>query len=292
MIATRFRQSGRRLAAVWVLLGVVGGNFAWAQGFGPDPFRPYNNQYDAFTYPIGPPAADAAASAAMMRSGLRGANQFQNYLSEIQGLGRAGTERYGQGLPYYRSVFDPRFDPNQRREYRPNSRTDASFEKVQQQLTAKYLAYFDEKDPKKRAQLLRDYQTLRRRTSRALSARRESPERLRETLTRTELGDTARSPVNGQDGEARNRTPRSPLRSRSSETAAPSGPRSTAPPPMPPRRSTRSPSPADGSRTPSEVLDRARRMESLRGTGRSTRRSVLDQDDDSGLRPDRRTPND
>src|SRR5262249_15334205 len=150
MTALRVDRLGRVASVVCALLFLAGDRVVRAQGFGPDPFRPYNNQYDAYTYPLGPAGPDAAQSAAAMRAGLRGANQFQNYLAEIQGLGRTGTERYGQGLPYFRSVVDPRFDPGQKRDHRPNSTTAQSFEATQQRLTAKYLAYFEEQDPQKR----------------------------------------------------------------------------------------------------------------------------------------------
>ena len=83
---------GNWLRSLLAGLGIVGAAAAaptvWAQGFGPDPFRPYNSQYDAYTYPMGPATPDAGG-AAIPRSGVRSANQFQEYLNEIQGVGRA-----------------------------------------------------------------------------------------------------------------------------------------------------------------------------------------------------------
>ena len=83
-----------------------------AQGYGPDPFRPYNSQYDPYTYPMGPASpAGGGRSDIMTRMGNSGANQYQGYLDELAGQARQGSERYGIGMPYYRSAVDPNFDP-------------------------------------------------------------------------------------------------------------------------------------------------------------------------------------
>jgi hypothetical protein len=288
MKAMRFSRIVPQVASLCLLAAAASGQGVWAQGMGPDPFRPYNNQYDAFTYPLGPSGSEAAQAAAMMRSGLRGANQFQNYLSEMQGLGRAGSERYGQGLPYYRSVVDPRFEERLGREYRPNGDAAGTFEQTQQKLTSKYLAYFAERDPKKRAQLLRDYQTARRQTSRALAVRRENPRRIAESAARALADD--RTSVEDRAGEMRKSTTRSSTapRSRTPEATGRRPSQSDAPPP--PRRSSRAGSSSGSLRTPSDILDRARRMESLRGTGRSNRDSTSDRTEDSRSPSARSTP--
>jgi len=288
MTSTRVNRLGPKILALCLLLTMAGGQVVWAQGFGPDPFRPYNNQYDSFTYPVGPSGFDAAQAAAMMRSGLRGANQFENYLAEIQGLGRSGTERYGQGLPYFRSAVDPNFDKGQKRDYRPNRSTERSFEETQQRLTAKYLAYFEERDPKKRAQLLREYQQLRRQTTRALTAHRESPSRFVESADRADSGDRERASTRERDEEAPRSTTRSAApRSRSSDPTTRTGPRSTPPPP---RRLNRPGLPSGTQRTPSDVLDRAGRLDSSRGTSRPSRSSATDRNRDSRLPSQGSTP--
>jgi hypothetical protein len=229
---------------------------------------------------LGPSAADAAQSAAMMRSGLRGANQFQNYLAEIQGLDRSGVEKYGQGLPYYRSAIDPRLDPDGKRDYRPNRRVDEPFEKTQTRLTAKYLAYFTETDPKKRAQLLREYQTFRRETARAMPLRRESPSRFKESAARDALGDGDRPSPRDREREPGATRSRAGSRTRLTEPVDGTSSR-TAPPP--PRRPTRSGTSSGTEKTPSDILDRARRYESLRGSeiSRSRRSSAMDRTEDS-----------
>jgi hypothetical protein len=264
MTATRLSPLGLKVLVLGLLVTVARSPAVSAQNMGPDPFRPYNNQYDAFVFPMGPNGADAAMAAAMMRSGLRGANQFQNYLSEVQGLGRSGAEKYGQGLPYYRSAIDPAYGRALNRDYRPNADAARSFEERQQELTAKYLAYFEERDPKKRAQLLREYQTLRRQTTRALSVRRGRSSELLGSAARNEAGRGDRSSLPEGDRETQPTTRSKMQMRRPSDPATGASTRSDAPPP--PRRSTRSPSSSGSTRSPSEVLDRAtRRMESLRG---------------------------
>jgi len=288
MTSTRVKRLGLEILALCLLLTMALGQAVWAQGFGPDPFRPYNNQYDAYTYPLGASGAEAAQADAMMRSGLRGANQFENYLAEIQGLGRAGRERYGQGLPYFRSAVDPNFDKDQKRDYRPNSRTERSFEATQQRLTAKYLAYFDERDPQKRAQLLREYQQFRRQTTRALAGRRESSSRFVQSADRADLTARDRAPARVLSEEAEKSTNRSAApRLRSSDPSTRTAPR-TIPPPL---RSNRPSAAPPSQRSPSDVLDRAGRLESSSGTNRPSRRSATDSNRDSRLPSDGSSPN-
>ncbi len=285
MTSTRVYRLGPKILALCLLLTMGEGQAVWAQGFGPDPFRPYNSQYDAYTYPLGGSGYDAAQAAAMMRSGLRGANQFENYLAEIQGLGRSGTERYSQGLPYFRSSVDPNFDKDQKRDYRPNYNTERSFEATQQRLTAKYLAYFDEKDPKKRARLLREYQQFRRQTNRALTAHRESPSRVVESAERAISADRGRSSARQRDEEVPRSTNRSAApRLRSSDPSTRTLPRTVAP-----RRANRLRVPSGTERTPSDVLDRAGRLES---SGRTSRGSATDRNRDSRLPSEGSSPND
>jgi hypothetical protein len=263
------------LSALGLLLLTAGAPAVRAQGFGPDPFLPYNSQYVPYTYPTGPATPDAGGSGPLFQQGIRGANQFQTYLDEVFGMGRAATERYGIGLPYYRSAVSPDF--RQDRDYRPNRESAASFEETQQRLTARYLAYFEEKDPKKRAQLLREFQALRRQTSRVLSTRRESASQFVESARRLESKDEVRTKPSDTDMDDESRPGRStpappPPALRDSTTRRKS------------RLSTPSPYGLDrgGSRsgtrrTPSDVLDRARGLGSRRATDRSSRSSTIDR---------------
>ncbi len=247
----------------------------WAQGFGADPFRPYNSQYDAYTYPMGPATPGGGQGAMLPRMGNAGANRFQGYLDEMAGAGRAETERYGIGMPYYRSSIDPSFDPKGTRDYRPNRQADQSFERSQELITRKYLAYFSEKDPKKRAGLLEEYNRTRARVSRAMSSRRENPSR---TLEAAIGGDTDRRRPASADRAAADRaaadraaddSPSAPsVRPRSSPRASSRAPSAEAsrrggtgsvppPPPLFGGDSLRRPS---RRRSPTDVLDRSRRL--------------------------------
>jgi hypothetical protein len=145
---------------------------AWGQGYGPDPFKPFNSQYDPYTYPMGSASPDGGQSAGMNASGgLRGANQYQNYLNALEGAGRSSVEKYGIGMPYYRAAVDASFN-RKNREYQPNRQSKRTFEEIQQVVTDKYLAFFEERDPKRREKLYQDYTFSRARFDRALASRR------------------------------------------------------------------------------------------------------------------------
>src|SRR5262249_23691469 len=147
MIPTQRHWLRYLLSAIAAVVALGGSFSVKAQGLGPDPFRPFNSDYDKYTYPLAPTTPEGGAGGQFPRSGLRGANQFQDYLNELQGAERQGSERYGIGLPYFRSSVDPRFDRAGNREYRPNRLTDRTFEETQELITQKYFAYFTEKDP-------------------------------------------------------------------------------------------------------------------------------------------------
>src|SRR5262249_26823325 len=153
-----------------------------AQGFGPDPFRPYNSQFDPYVYPMGPASPEAGGSGPILpRPGYARANQFQEYLDSLTGTGRPGPDRSTSavGVPYFRSAVDPAFEEGFRRRYQPNAQTEQSFEATQQLVTEKYLAYFSERDTRKRAALLREYQFARREATRDLGGRRSATGRSR-----------------------------------------------------------------------------------------------------------------
>ena len=139
------------LTALTVLIAPMSTSTLFAQGYGPDPFKPYNSQYVPYTYPTGPASpAGGGRSDVMARMGNLGANQYQGYLDDLNGQARQGSERYGIGMPYYRSAVDPNFDPQGKREYRPNQKADQSFDETRKVVTRKYIAYLTEHDPKKR----------------------------------------------------------------------------------------------------------------------------------------------
>ena len=153
------RRFGLSLAtgSAWLLLAVSPLS-ALAQGFGPDPFRPFNSQYNSYVYPISPGPLDPVGNPGLNRAGVRGANQFEDYLN---GLG-AGSNRYDQ---LYRSQIS-----SHRRAFRPSREADAEFEDRQNLLTELYFRYLRERDPAKRAALLKEYTKARKGASRTLSA--------------------------------------------------------------------------------------------------------------------------
>jgi len=246
------------IAALSLGAAATGTTTVWAQGFGPDPFRPYNSQYDPYTYPMGPAGPGAGQSGMLNGSGIRNANQYQNFLNELQGPSYSNSERYGIGQPYYRStVTDRRFRP----EYQPKMKAERSFEDIQRLINDKYFAYLDEKDPKKRARLLKDYHQAQTLATRKLSTRRESPERILESATRPESEPesttTGRTSASGLAPRSALPTPpriRSGLidssRGGDSRTLPP-------PPPLPFGPSTRT----GTRRTPTDVLNRARSLD-------------------------------
>ncbi len=181
------------LGATLVVAPAVSTTVQAQPGFGPDPFWPYNNQYTAYTTPIGPASPDAGQSSAYIgRQGFSTANQFQQYVDGMSGPGRTSSDRANVGIPYFRGSIDPAFGGADR-DYRPNAGSADDFEKKQQDVTKKYFAYFSEKDPRKRAELLREYQQARRESSRELGSRSQSPSRFLSDASRTPVGSGSRT---------------------------------------------------------------------------------------------------
>jgi hypothetical protein len=243
-------------------------------GFGPDPFWPYNSQYTPYISPIGPASPEAGQGMpALPRPGLGSANRFQEYIDSMTGTARGITDRSSVGTPYYRSTVDPAYEQTYKREYRPNQEADRVYERRQELVTDLYLAYFTERDPKRRAALLKQYRQARRSSSSALGTRRESPTRLLESASRLrselepstmEEGGRASSLVRprppGLGATGRSATPSS-LRPGSIDPArrSASGSGLGLPPPLPPIGPPRV---GDRPRrTPTDVLNRARALD-------------------------------
>jgi hypothetical protein len=84
------------------------------------------------------------------------ANSFQDYANELDGLGSdfaANRRASSSSLPYYIASDRLNQDPN--RVYRPNREADKGFYERQKQRDKDYLKAMGEKDPVKRAKLLR-----------------------------------------------------------------------------------------------------------------------------------------
>jgi len=236
------------LTAFGVALGLVcyAGATARAQHT-PDPYNivgEYNQQYEPFMYanvPTTPGILPNQYRLAMPPSGLANANRFQEFLGSEgdfeSDLRRPSTSRLpGPGVPYFRA--NRRYDEEFQRNYRPNDVADRSFYALQQQRNAKYFEALREPDPRKRAQLLREYNLENLRAARSLSANRNSPER-------EFSGD--RLPSGGLVPEDDLNVPAA--RRPAGRNAAPARPLGTAPPP-PAATGVRTRPTAPGARAP------------------------------------------
>jgi hypothetical protein len=282
-------------------------NQALAQGHTPDPYNivgEYNRQYEPYMYATVPTMPGTLPNQERLdpRSGLSGANRFQSYLEnddESDDFRRTGSSRLsGPGVPYYRA--NRQFDKEFQRNYRPNDVADRSYYTSQQQRNDMYFQALREPDPRKRAQLFREYNTEAMKASRSLSTARNSLEKDRD-LTRDRFStgvapyedEVPRSPSSTRPAAPR-LTPagRTPPRSAPPPPGAPVSRGSTAPPtshaparaatrgaaarPAPPssssgRTGASAPAPPPGNPSVSDLLDRSDQMERAR---RSTAPSV------------------
>ncbi len=272
---TRFRNSASssiRLRVLCPLVAGVGLVSAWAgngvaQGFGPDPFHPYNSDYSQFVWPIAP-ANDYGYNSPAMR-GMRGANQFQNYLNSLQGQGAGASARGGAGTPYYRA--NRKYDREYGRVYEPNKNADKDFNLYRKDSTDLYFKYLREKDPRRRAELFRQYSRLRTESDRALSPSRTNirPSGRLPGLDEGGTGSTGRGtsrerdlltappPLSSDRGQDRS-SGRQRVRSGGARAASPLG---SAPSPLGNSGSSTGMGPAP---SPTEVLERAIRSDGER----------------------------
>ena len=260
MTKTRGQWIRFLLAGLSVAAAPVGLRAARAQGFGPDPFRPYNSQYEGYVRPLtplgGPPGIDG-------RGMDRGDNQYQQYLRQLEGEYRASSERYGIEAPYWRARSDPDRD---RRELKARRATRRPAEATLESINQKYLAYFSENDPRKRAILLREFSSIYRGGAGDAAARREddpddrdaaaelnSPRRLQ---PRAGAGADGRSPARTSRGRSdENERTGSALSPRRPLGASAESRLDTIPPAPPPRGLSRVPT--RRARRPSETLRRS-----------------------------------
>jgi hypothetical protein len=147
----------------------------------------YQRQYLPYLYPSTPEPGDFfPGSGRLMERGTQTANQFRRELADIEesDLGDAGDlgagsafrrevgpgRSAGPGVPYYRA--HRQFDQKYRRDYRPNAKVDAGFYEEQERQNDQYFRAQQEKDPKKRAKMLRQFSLERMQASRQLSTGR------------------------------------------------------------------------------------------------------------------------
>jgi hypothetical protein len=166
--------SGLHWPLAWLIAASVFlvGPMARGQGLGVDPYRPYNSQYDPFVYAIQPDYGDVVPNgAAVDRGGIFRANQYQSFLSELQGKG-ASNPGYSIGRPYFRSARQLSPADAEKFQYQPNKETDRAFFENQNLVSEKYFQFIRERDPRKRAELLRAYNQARAQMSRELGRER------------------------------------------------------------------------------------------------------------------------
>lgn len=278
--STRAPGSVTRRLTLWLLLAALGvPAVAAAQGFGPDPYRPYNNQYDSFVYPVAPGPLDYGQNQSPVRNGIRGANQFDRYMDSLlnNGSGTASTRGPAGGrvgTPYYRGAN--RAVEREGANYQLNNGADARFESNQEMLTDLYFKYLRERDPKKRADLFRQYSLARNRADRDLASPRASGSRSgtrKSRKTETDPQDAysaQQEPANREagDGSSESDAPPIPaLRGRTRSRRGGGVDRSTtgpAPPPLYRRPMTGAEASDAEELLPSRVLDRAERSDRSR----------------------------
>lgn len=258
------------------LLGPTGRE-AKAQGYTADPYNivgEYNSQYEPFMYATQPTdnGVFPNQSRMMERNGVRAANRFQSFSDSLDGAepndAPAGAlRRSGAGTPYYRAFrqFDQDFD----RLYRPNKDADSTFYNGLNQRNQKYFEAMRETDPRKRSQLLRDYNLDNMKAARGLSNNRNTPERDRATASSTAA--TGSSPT----GSAASLTTPGGRRTSSPLPALPNRPRASSSPrplgraPGATTRANDGASPADVLKR-SELLERANRLTAPRPSSTRT----------------------
>ena len=187
MIASRpvFSKTSRSVYAAFTLAFVI------SMGFGGralaqhtmDPYNivgEYNNQYQPYFFPAFPNADGLVPNQNRLkeRAGNRSANPFRDYPGGLEesDLGdpeaRRGPSRYtsGPGTPYYKA--NRQFDRQFGRLYRPNREADFDYDRQRKQTSEDYFRAIAEKDPKKRSELLREYNMEALRSARRLSSGR------------------------------------------------------------------------------------------------------------------------
>ena len=193
------------LPALLVVAGLAASAEALAQGFGPDPYRPYNNQYDSFVYPVAPGPLDYGQNQSPLRSGIRGANQFENYMNSLMGPGTGRAPSGGIGSPYYRGAN--RVTEREGMNYQPNREIDAKFDSNQEMVSDLYFKYLRERDPKKRSDLFRQYNRARNRVDRDLASPRSAGSRTGARTTRRAGGAASAETPEGADRGTADRLP-------------------------------------------------------------------------------------
>jgi len=261
-----------RLLSLSGLLGLS--FFAWpplatAQDHTADPYKPYNSAYESYVYPSYPTNGLMPNQSVLEgRAGGYGrANRFQDYMEGGEDDFGFGRSRSGAGVPYYSAYrqFD-RYGRDYDRGTQGAS-GDRAYHEDQQARQEKYLEYLRERDPKKRAELYREYTSESRKAARDLSNTRGSLSRANSTAADKSANPrTRRDAVNAGTDGASSRPPGLRMPGTSGTSRAPglgsSGASSS---------SSRSSLLRSPSRTlsPSEVLKRSDDMDAANGIKRT-----------------------
>jgi hypothetical protein len=134
----------------------------------PDPYNPWNSQYDAYVYPSIPGGTGVypGQAAYEVPNGNRGANRFSAEV--IEPYDRASRDeggprvplRRGVGVPYTRAFRE--YDQLYGRVYTPNAEADETYNKARQAREQAYSEWRAEKDPKARAERRAEYNRFNR----------------------------------------------------------------------------------------------------------------------------------
>ncbi len=153
------------VAGLALLAALVATTRAWSQGHTPDPYNfvgEYNRGYEPYMFPAYPNDQGVIPGQAALqgRSGLRQANQYRNFVEELDGVDArddvfAPTRgfRSGAGVPYYQAYRQ--YDRDYLRYYAPNQTADQTYYENQKARHDKHLQY-QEAAREKYAQYVRE----------------------------------------------------------------------------------------------------------------------------------------
>lgn len=185
------------------LFGLLAGS-AHAQGSF-DPYSPLLNQYNSYAFPSAPSnlaLPGAARRDADLSRGIGApstANQFspESIFSERDRFSEDAPRPRGTGIgvPYTQSYRQ--YDRDLGRIYSPNERVDKGFYEGQQERYKLYLDAMREKDPKKRAQMLREVNNLTAKAGRDLSLDKRAP--IRPGTSKSSGNASGRTPTKPAD---------------------------------------------------------------------------------------------
>ena len=184
------------VAGLALLAALVATTRAWSQGHTPDPYNfvgEYNRGYEPYMFPAYPNDQGVIPGQAALqgRSGLRQANQYRNFVEELDGVDArddvfAPTRgfRSGAGVPYYQAYRQ--YDRDYLRYYAPNQTADQTYYEnqkarhdkhlqYQEAAREKYAQYVREADPTRRTRLYREYLDLDQRANLEMGTSRGTP---------------------------------------------------------------------------------------------------------------------